>query len=269
MNYLLEDPDEFRRLEVKTDPEAVRKQAYWCEVKPGFRVLDVGCGSGKTTAILHELVQPGGEVVGVDTSAQRVAFARAKYGNKKGISFRIHDATVPISGAEEFDLVWVRFFLEFHRQENFEIVKNLARCLRPGGSLCLLDLDHNCLNHYEMPPALEKALSDLIHILMREYNFDPYAGRKLYSHLYDLNFDDIQIHMVAHHLLFGSVREEEIFNWLKKVETVSRKAPEACEYPGGWSTFFKDFEFFLRSPRRFTYTPLILCKGRKPHQDPL
>jgi hypothetical protein len=36
------------------------------------------------------------------------------------------------------------------------------------------------------------------------------------------------------------------------------------DYPGGPGGFLGDFEAFFRNPRRFTYTPLILCKGKKP-----
>ncbi len=64
--YLMENVEESIRLEVKTDPETFRQQALWGGVRPGMRVLDAGCGPGKTTALLHEMVQPGGEVLGVD-----------------------------------------------------------------------------------------------------------------------------------------------------------------------------------------------------------
>jgi hypothetical protein len=36
------------------------------------------------------------------------------------------------------------------------------------------------------------------------------------------------------------------------------------EYPGGTEAFIHDFNKFLIDPRRFTYTPLIMCKGKKP-----
>jgi SAM-dependent methyltransferase len=50
--YLMESEEEAVRLDLKTDPDAVRKQALWCGVKAGLRVLDAGCGPGKTTSIL-------------------------------------------------------------------------------------------------------------------------------------------------------------------------------------------------------------------------
>ncbi|HMK65410.1 MAG TPA: methyltransferase type 11, partial [Thermodesulfobacteriota bacterium] len=64
VDYLMEDDEEAIRLDRKTDPSVVERQARWAGVKPGMRLADLGCGSGKTSSVLHELVQPGGEVIG-------------------------------------------------------------------------------------------------------------------------------------------------------------------------------------------------------------
>jgi len=157
--YLMENPDEILRLEIKTDPESVRKQALWCGIKPGMRVLDVGCGSGKVSSILHELVQPGGEVLGVDSSEERITHAKRQYNHDSSIDFRVYDLRHPLDGVGRFDLIWVRFFLEYFRQESPDIVKNLTTYLKPNAYLCLLDLDHNCLNHYQLPLQIEQFLN--------------------------------------------------------------------------------------------------------------
>mgnify|MGYP001292049046 CR=1 FL=1 len=57
--YLMENRDEIIRLEGKTDPGAFYRQAAWCGVRPGMRVLDAGCGPGLTTSFLREMVMPG------------------------------------------------------------------------------------------------------------------------------------------------------------------------------------------------------------------
>ena len=150
----MENAEEAIRLEVKTDPDAVRKQALWCGIKPGQRVLDLGCGSGKTTAILYEMVQPGGSVVGVDYSSERIAYAGKHYGGKEGIAFLSRDLTEPLHGIGQFDLIWVRFVLEYYRKESPSIVRNLKNLLKPGACLCLIDLDYNCLSHYELPAGI-------------------------------------------------------------------------------------------------------------------
>ena len=264
-SYLMENLEEAVRLEIKTDPEVVRKQALWCGLKPGLRVLDAGCGPGKITSILHEMIQPDGSILGVDYSEERIHYAKQHYGQRSGIDFQIHDLMEPLESLGMFDLIWVRFFLEYFRAESSDIVRSLTSCLKPGGYLCLLDLDHNCLNHYELPAKMESILFHLMDMLEQEYNFDPYSGRKLYAYLYDLGYQNIQLDLMAHHLIYGKIKNEDLFNWVKKVEVASMKTKELFkEYPGGHNSFFADFTKFFLDSRRFTYTPLILCKGKKP-----
>jgi len=261
----MENLEEGVRLEIKTDPEAVRKQALWCGLKPGLRVLDVGCGPGKITSILHEMIQPDGTILGIDYSEERIHYAKQHYGHVLGIDFQVQDLMEPLDSVGLFDLIWVRFFLEYYRVESPDIIRRLTSCLKPGGYLCLLDLDHNCLNHYKLPAKIEGILFQLMGMLEQEYNFDPYSGRKLYAYLYDLGYRDIQLNLLAHHLIYGKIRDEDLFNWIKKVEITSRKTKELFKnYPGGHNAFFADFTTFFLDPRRFTYTPLILCKGKKP-----
>jgi hypothetical protein len=112
---------------------------------------------------------------------------------------------------------------------------------------------------------MEEILFQTMDMLQYKYNFDPYAGRKLYAYLYDLGYLDIKVGVMPHHLIYGKISDEDIFNWIKKVEVSSMKTKELFEgYLGGHNAFFADFTKFFLSPRRFTYTPLILCKGKKP-----
>jgi ubiquinone/menaquinone biosynthesis C-methylase UbiE len=263
--YLMENPAESVRLEIKTDTEAVMSQASWCGVKPGMRILDVGCGSGKTASILYDMIQPNGSLIGIDLSENRIKYAKEKHGNKPGLEFLAVDFTKPINGLGQFDLIWVRFVLEYFRDGAIDIVKNLSESLKPGGSLCLLDLDQNCMSHYPLPPEMEIILHSVIKRLENEHNFDPYAGRKLFSHLYKLNYENIEADMSAHHLIYGKLQQQDQFNWLTKLKVISEKAKDLFEpYPGGAEGFLSDFSKFLNHPGRFIYTPLILVKGKKP-----
>src|SRR6185369_7418502 len=195
--YLMEHDGEARRLDLKTDRGSVSQQALWAGIGPGMRVADVGCGSGKTTAFLRRLIEPGGEIVGIDASPVRVQHARQHHAGA-GIEFACRDFYRPMADLGQFDFVWVRFVLEYHRSQSQAIVANLAQLLKPGGILCLADLDHNCLNHYGLTKRLEHALKGVMEKLEQDHDFDPYAGRKLYSYLYDLGFRDIAVEM-GHH----------------------------------------------------------------------
>ena len=126
--YFMESNEETLRLEMKIDGMTVQKQARWAGIKPGMRVAELGCGSGKTACYLHKLVQPNGEVVGVDSFKKRIEYAKNHY-SKKGIEFVSKDIREPLDDIGMFDFIWVRFVLEYYRSKSFDIVKNISRIL--------------------------------------------------------------------------------------------------------------------------------------------
>lgn len=262
--YLMEHEKEAQRLDQKTDRERLSEQALWAGLRPGMRVADIGCGSGKTTGFLHSLVQPGGSAMGVDASAERIAHAQRTQ-SSLGATFVCRNIYAPLEDLGTFDFIWSRFFLEYHRQESFAIVQRLTDLLQPGGIMCLVDLDYNCLSHYGLPARLEKTVCGVMKTLEQTADFDPYVGRKLYAYLYDLGYEEIRVEMSAHHLIYGELDSTDAFNWATKVEVAAQNSGYPfSDYPGGYDEFRKEFMTFFQDPRRFTYTPLIACRGRKP-----
>jgi SAM-dependent methyltransferase len=268
VEYLMENPEEALRLDVKTDPQAVSDQARFFGIGPGARVLDAGCGSGRTTSILHKMIQPGGSIIGVDFARDRIDYAKKHYQTDESIQFQVRDIREGMDDIGKFDFIWVRFVLEYYLEGSADIIRNLANSLNPEGSLCLLDLDNNCLGQFPLKPDMESILQNLVQRMIRKYNFDPFVGRKLYTILYDLGFREIRADLIPHHLIYGELKGSDDFNWIKKVEMASIKAGDLFEaYPGKYEGFFSDFKAFFRDPRRFTYTPLIMCTGKKPVND--
>lgn len=260
----MESDEETLRLDLKTDAKIVEQQALWAGIKPGMRVADLGFGSGKTTFYLHKLVQPNGEVVGVDFAKDRIKYSK-KYYNKKGIKYILRDIRDPLDDLGMFDFIWVRFVLEYHRSKSFDIVKNISRILKPGGILCLIDLDYNCLSHFGLSDRLNRALQGIMKALEHAADFDPYVGIKLYSFLYDLGYKDIDASIAPHHLIFGELKDIDAFNWTKKIEIAAKKSGyDFLEYEGGFEEFSEECKRFFSDPRRFTYTPVISCRGCKP-----
>lgn len=264
LDYLMEDPQEIERLERKTDPVAVAAQARWAGISAGMRVADVGCGPGLTSRLLLDAVQPGGEVVGVDFSAERISHARERY-QQLGLTFEQQDFFDDLTVLGDFDFVWARFIFEFHRSRAGELVANLDRLVRPGGLLCLVDLDYNCLSHDGLSERLNRTIQEVVRGLEDKADFDPYAGRRLYGHLFDLGYRDIRLEVTSHHLIYGPLNESERYNWERKVMVAARRS--GCDfalYQGDFDAFARDFSTSFQSPRRFTYTPLMTCCGRKP-----
>lgn len=264
MQYLMENEEEALRLDLKTDGETVEKQALWAGLSAGMHIADLGCGAGKTTYHLNRLVQPGGKTVGVDFSEQRIRYAQKHYG-APSIRFVLRDIRDPLEDLGLFDFVWIRFVLEYYNTGSLDMLKNVSKIIKPGGILCLIDLDCNCLRHY----GLSQRLGDTIRLIMKtvqeDYDFDPYAGVKLYSYLFDLGFEDIDVTVSSHNLLFGELKEKDRFNWSKKMEIAGRSSGYKFEeYQGGYREFFEELKAVYTNPRTFSYSPLIACRGKKP-----
>lgn len=265
--YLMEHEKEIARLILKTDEKTVVRQATWAGIKPGMRVADIGCGAGITTHYLYKMVGEKGEAVGIDISKERLDYAKKHFGGPQ-IKFAQRNITEPIDDLGMFDFIWVRFFLEYFRSKSFNIVKNLSRILKPGGIICLIDLDYNCLNHFGLSDRLKKTISGIISHLEKHADFDPFAGIKLYSFLYDLDYTHIEVSLAPHHLIYGELRQVDEFNWVQKVEiAVKNSGYTFDEYKGGYDEFTEEFRTFFSDPRRFTYTPIISCRGVKPGSE--
>jgi ubiquinone/menaquinone biosynthesis C-methylase UbiE len=103
------------------------------------RVLDMGCGFGKSTVPLAHAF-PRAEVVGVDVSAPCLKLAAADAGNLTNVSFRQADAQHTGLDAAKFDLVTSTMLLHELPAESIEAtLAETRRLLAPGGVSIHLD----------------------------------------------------------------------------------------------------------------------------------
>ena len=107
----------------------------------GMRVLDVGSGAGDVAFLAADLVGVSGEVIGFDTAAAAVAAATrsAEQHGLRNVSFRRGDAA-NVHFDRPFDAVVGRYVLLF-QTDPAEMLRRLARLLRPGGLLIFHELD--------------------------------------------------------------------------------------------------------------------------------
>ena len=102
-------------------------------IQPGMRVLDVGSGAGDVALIAGELVGPEGSVVGMDVNPAvlEVARARAAAAGQSWVTFVAGDC-LHLAFDELFDAVVGRIVL-VHQPDPVAMVRQVAKCLRPGG----------------------------------------------------------------------------------------------------------------------------------------
>lgn len=101
--------------------------------RPGERVLDVGAGSGWTTALLADLVAPGGTVLGVERIPELAAMARSNLAEAGARGATVVLAEPDVFGSPDegpFDRILVS-------ADPGQLPADLVEQLAPGGVLVI------------------------------------------------------------------------------------------------------------------------------------
>jgi demethylmenaquinone methyltransferase/2-methoxy-6-polyprenyl-1,4-benzoquinol methylase len=108
-------------------------------LRPGDRVIDVACGSGKLAAELAIAVGPTGRVIGVDLSPGMIDVARRTQPALAQLEFVVANAlALPVADGS-FDAATIAFGLR--NLADYEAgFRELARVVRPGGRVVCLEL---------------------------------------------------------------------------------------------------------------------------------
>ncbi|GAB1508052.1 class I SAM-dependent methyltransferase [Actinophytocola sp. KF-1] len=108
-------------------------------LRPGDRVLDLGCGAGLNFRALRTAVGPDGEVTGIDYSPKMVEKARSRAAAWRNVVVHQEDATTVSLPMGHYDAVLASFSISA-TQNVPAVVRSVHRTLRPGGRLFAPDM---------------------------------------------------------------------------------------------------------------------------------
>ena len=132
-------------------------------LKPGDHVLDVATGPGTLARLVSEILDSKSRVVGVDSSPQMLAQAKAKPRIVNGADLAYLEASaevLPFPGAQ-FDAIVCQQGLQFF-SDQLGALKEMRRVLKPGGRMALaLWRDERAMTFFvAIHDALEATLVD-------------------------------------------------------------------------------------------------------------
>jgi ubiquinone/menaquinone biosynthesis C-methylase UbiE len=213
-----------------------RRFLRFCRIEPGWRVVEIGSGSGVVARDVAALVGPRGHVTGIDRSRVLLAAARRlarEAGLDRRLEFRPGDAAALPLRTGRFDCALAVTVL-LHVARPRAMLREMVRVTRPGGVVGLQDQDFGTqvLDHPDR--ALTRRIFE--GVTARLYA-EPFSGRTLVRRLVELGLERVRLladvyqarrlDVFSHDLLerraanavqFGLVSARRAAHWVAELE---------------------------------------------------
>jgi ubiquinone/menaquinone biosynthesis C-methylase UbiE len=219
-------------------------------LRPGMRLLDVGCAAGMITEGLARAVAPGA-VVGTDVEPAALLDAQARADAAGLAAVRFEEASVyalPFSDAA-FDAVHAHQVFQ-HLVRPVDAAHEVLRVLAPGGIFGARDADYSTMAHWPPCPPLDQWLA-LYHAVTARNGAEPDASRRLLSWLRAAGFARARVSTTT--VEFAEPVEVRAWGeaWAARA-TESSLATQALEY--GFATI-EELEEIAAAWREWVHQP--------------
>ena len=126
-------------------------------IRPGYQLLDVGCGVGDEVRAMARLTGATGKAVGLDNSQVMIAEAtKRSEGSGLSVEFLMGDAEYLEFASESFD--GCRSERTFMYLDAGKALGEMIRVTKPGGMVVVFDLDHEAISIDSSRPTLTRKL---------------------------------------------------------------------------------------------------------------
>ena len=160
-------------------------------LKPGMRVLDVGCGTGAISSGIARVVSGNGFVIGLDNTASFIDSGRETYRDVSNLEL-IHADLFTYQPKGQFDLVVAARVIQWLSTPK-EALTRLASFLKPGGRLSILDYNHEELEWTPTPPESMRTFYRAFLTWREEAGMDNRIADNLARYFTELGLFDIEV----------------------------------------------------------------------------
>jgi ubiquinone/menaquinone biosynthesis C-methylase UbiE len=161
-------------------------------LKPGMRLLDVGCGPGSITAGLAKRAEPA-ETIGIDPSPSVIETARSLAEAKAGghLTFEAGNIYEPCFAPETFEAIFAHQVLQ-HLGQPVDALRQIRKLLAPGGVVGVRDVDWGSTTFYPENQGMRRFLT-LYCELARRNGGEPNAGRHMRRWFREAGFAEARV----------------------------------------------------------------------------
>lgn len=149
-------------------------------LKKGDKILDLACGPGVITRQLAKN-DPTANITGMDLNLKllEIAQSEAKKNNINSIDFIHGDVYEPPLKDSQFDFIYARLLFQ-HLKDPEKALKAIYRLLKPGGRICIFDIDDDWLSLHPEPDGF-KTFTETVGEIQSRKGGNRKIGRQLGS----------------------------------------------------------------------------------------
>lgn len=167
-------------------------------VRPGMRVIDMGCGPGTVTAMLAERVGERGRVFAVDRNPAMLAMARERCAAAKLDNVELVEGTFEIGelpGGPVDAAVGRRVLM--YQPDAAQSLRSLARAVRPGGLVLFHEHDATLVPHPTASVPLHDRVRAWLRAMLGNEGANVRMGHELFGAMRDAGLDVVALRAEA------------------------------------------------------------------------
>ena len=129
------------------------------EIEPGFRILELGCGTGSMWKDHLNLIENGVSLTLTDFSSGMLESTKTNLGQRDGISYRVVDIQAIPFADNSFDAVIANMML-YHVPDLHRGLSEVRRVLKPDGKFYCATYGEHGISEYVTELLSEQDISD-------------------------------------------------------------------------------------------------------------